>query len=56
VKWRARRVVKRLHRASDLAAAAGVEVVKLRLQFRQEFADVINPPKPKKPTFNFKDE
>lgn len=57
VKWRARRVVKRLHRAADHAAAAGVEVVKLRLQFRQEFADVIAPAK-RKPTkkFDFEDE
>lgn len=57
VKWRARRVTNRLRRAADLAAATGTEVVKLRLQFRQEFADVLAPPK-KKPAkkFDFEDD
>lgn len=57
VKWRARRVANRLRRASDHASAAGVEVVKFRVQFRQEFADVLMPAK-KKPAkkFDFEDE
>ena len=57
VKWRARRVANRLRRAGDHAAAAGVEVVKFRMQFRQEFADVLNPPKAKPAKrFDFKDD
>lgn len=57
VKWRARRVAKRLNRAADHAAAAGVEVVKLRLQFRKEFADVIAPAKAKPAKkFDFEDD
>lgn len=56
VRWRARRVVRRLNRAADHAAAAGVEVVKLRLQFQKEFADIINPPRKPAKTFDFKDD
>jgi hypothetical protein len=56
VKIRARRVRNRLRRASEHAKAAGVEVVKFHAQFRQEFADVLNPPKTRKPKFDFKDE
>jgi hypothetical protein len=57
VKWRARRVANRLRRAADFQVAAGVELVKFRVQFRTEFADVLMPPK-KKPSkkFDFEDE
>lgn len=54
VKWRAKRVTNRLRRASDYQAASGIELVKFRLQFQQEFADVINPAKSKpKKKFDF---
>ncbi|WP_285696025.1 hypothetical protein [Actinomadura sp. NBRC 104412] len=56
VKLRARRVRNRLRRASEHAKGAAVESVKFHSQFRKEFADVLNPPKPKKPKFDFKDE
>lgn len=56
VKWRARRVRGRLQRAADHAAGAGVELVKFHSQFRQEFADVLNPAKAKTRTFDFKDD
>ncbi|WP_433465812.1 hypothetical protein [Spirillospora sp. CA-128828] len=56
VRMRARRVSKRLKRASEHEAAAGAELVAFHASFRKEFADVLNPPKPPKQTFNFKDE
>ena len=56
VKLRARRVRNRLRRAGEYSKWAAVEVVKFHAQFRQEFADVLNPPKQTKPKFNFKDE
>lgn len=55
VKWRARRVAHRLERAAELAAAAGVELVRFHTQFRREFADILNPPKAR-PKFDFKDD
>lgn len=55
VKIRARRVSRRLKRASEHAKGAGVELVRFHLQFRKEFADVLNH-KPKKPKFDFKDD
>jgi hypothetical protein len=57
VKWRARRVKNRLLRASESAAAAGVELVAFHAQFRREFADVLAPARDKKrPKFDFEDE
>lgn len=57
VKWRARRVANRLRRASELQVASGVELVKFRIQFRTEFADVLMPPKATKAKkFDFEDE
>ncbi|MCP2336125.1 hypothetical protein [Actinomadura rupiterrae] len=55
VRIRARRVQKRLKRASEHTKAAGAEMVRFHAQFRKEFADVLNPPK-SKPKFNFKDD
>jgi hypothetical protein len=54
VRIRARRVARRLKRASELQKAAGAELVRFHTQFRVEFADILNPPKPK-PKFDFKD-
>jgi hypothetical protein len=55
-KLRARKVAKRLHRASELLAGAGVEAVKLYEEFRLQFADIIKPQKPKKQDkFDFDD-
>lgn len=56
VRWRARRVRNRLLRASSAVADAGVELVKFHAQFRQEFADVLSPPKQRKLKFDFEDE
>lgn len=43
VRWRARRVRKRLRRAADYVSSAGVETVRFNVQFRTDFADVITP-------------
>ncbi|MFD0685885.1 hypothetical protein [Actinomadura fibrosa] len=56
IRMRARRVSKRLKRASEHQAAAGAELVAFWAQFRKEFADVLNPPKQPKQPFDFKDE
>jgi hypothetical protein len=57
IRLRARKVTKRLHRASELAAGAAVESVKLYQEFRLQFADAITP-KDRKPAkaFDFNDE
>lgn len=48
IKWRARRVAKRLRRASELQRGAAVELVKFHAQFRREFAPALTTrPKPK---------
>lgn len=56
VRMRARRVAKRLRRASELAQGAAVEAVKFNAQFRREFADILNPPKTSSKKFDFKDD
>lgn len=56
VRIRARRIGKRLARMGELLVGAAAEASKLNAQFRREFADVINPPKPAKSKFNFKDD
>jgi hypothetical protein len=53
---RARRVARRLRRASELAQGAAVEAVKFNAQFRREFADILNPPKSRGKKFDFKDD
>ena len=57
VRLRARRVVRRLKRASELQRGAGVELVKFHAQFRKEFIDVLPQAKPsaRKPEFNWND-
>jgi hypothetical protein len=56
VRLRARRVANRLHRAEQLTAGAAVEAVKFYVEFRRQFAEAINPPKPKPAkAFNFAD-
>lgn len=54
VKLRARRVARRLKRASELQKASGVELVKFHSQFRREFLDLLQPEK-KRPRFDFDD-
>ena len=49
---RARKVAKRLHRASELAAGAAVESVKFYAEFRLQFGEVISPAK-EKPRMDF---
>ena len=56
VRMRARRVKKRLKRASEHTKAAGAEMVAFHAQFRKEFADVLNPPRKPVRNFDFKDE
>jgi hypothetical protein len=55
---RARRVARRLYRASQLYNGAAVEAVKLYQEFRLQFADVIKPKPSKVPakTFDFEDD
>ena len=56
VKLRARKVAKRLHRAAELTGGAAIESVKLYLEFRQQFGDVIEPAKHRRQdTFDFND-
>jgi hypothetical protein len=45
VRLRARKVTKRLHRASELCGGAAVEAVKFYQEFRLQFAEVITPPR-----------
>jgi hypothetical protein len=58
VKWRARRVVRRLKRSAELQRASGVEMVKFHAQFRKEFVDVLPQAKPEKQksTFDWNDD
>jgi hypothetical protein len=55
---RARRVAKRLYRASELYLGGAVEAVKLYQEFRKQFTDVIKPKASKKPArlFDFDDD
>jgi hypothetical protein len=57
-RMRARKVAKRLHRASELFIGAAIEAVKLNQEFRLQFADVISPKPDRRPArqFNFDDE
>lgn len=55
VKIRARKVAKRLRRASELAAGGAIEAVAFYREFRLQFAPVITPTKAKPKTFNFND-
>jgi hypothetical protein len=57
VRLRARKVARRLYRASQLFNGAAVESVKLYQEFRFQFADVITPKPSKAPAkFNFDDD
>jgi hypothetical protein len=57
-RMRARRVARRLYRASQLYNGAAVEAVKLYQEFRLQFADVITPKPTNRPArvFNFDDD
>lgn len=55
VRLKARKVRRRINRARDLAFGTGVECVKAWFTFRQEFGEVLDPPKAeRKPVFDFK--
>ena len=56
VKMRARRVAKRLRIMGELLQGAAAEASKVNAQFRREFADILNPPKPSGKKFDFKDD
>lgn len=56
VRMRARRVARRLRRMAELQQGAAAEAAKFNAQFRREFADILNPPKPSGKKFNFKDD
>jgi hypothetical protein len=57
VRLRARKVAKRLRRASELCAGAAVEAVKFYQEFRKQFAEVINPQRAKpRQAFDFNDD
>jgi hypothetical protein len=45
VKLRARRVAKRLERMSEMASWVAVEAVKLNLEYKKQFAELIKPEK-----------
>jgi hypothetical protein len=56
VRFRARKVAKRLHRVEELVAGGAVEAVKFYREFRLQFADAINPPAHRPgPAFDFGD-
>jgi hypothetical protein len=45
VKLRARRVAKRLERMSEMASWVAVEAVKLNLEYRKQFGELVTPEK-----------
>ena len=57
-RMRARKVAKRLHRASECFIGGAIEAVKFNQEFRVQFADVITPKPDRRPArqFNFDDE
>lgn len=58
VRIRAKKVCKRLHRASEMFAGGAIEAVKLHQEFRLQFAEVLKPSRDRKPAkkFDFDDE
>lgn len=56
IKWKAKRVAKRLRRAAELQQGAAAELVRFHAQFRREFAPALRPPKKPKAKFNFEDD
>lgn len=56
VRVRARKVAKRLTRAGELGQGVATEAVKFNQEFRMQFADVIEPKRRKKPSFDFNDD
>jgi hypothetical protein len=56
VKWRARRVAKRLRRAAEATQGAAAEAVRFHAAFRREFSDQLKPEKKKDRKFDFEDE
>lgn len=57
VRIRARRVARRLYRCAELSQGLAAEAVRFNQEFRLQFADVIEPKKPRRePEFDFNDE
>lgn len=56
VRLRARKVAKRLHRVSELAAGGAIEAVKFYTEFRLQFGEALNPDRrPRGREFDFND-
>lgn len=53
VKMRARRVRKRLERMAEMAAGLAVESVKFNLEYKKQFAELVNPAKARKRTWEW---
>ncbi|MET8146346.1 hypothetical protein ABZU32_39070 [Sphaerisporangium sp. NPDC005288] len=53
VKWRARRIAQRAHRAADLQRGVSVEMVRLWHDFQIQFAPLLQNHKDPKKTFDF---
>lgn len=51
---KAKKVSNHLRRAADAMRALAVEGVRMQRDFKREYSDLINPPKQKKSTFNWK--
>jgi hypothetical protein len=56
VRRRARRVARYLARAAELSAGVATEAVRFHYEFRVQFAEVLSPPRDRKPDFDFTDE
>jgi hypothetical protein len=57
IRWRARRVVKRLNRIAELNHGAAVEAVRFYTQFRQEFQEILSPERARpRREFDFTDD
>jgi hypothetical protein len=56
VKLRARKVAKRLERVGELGVGVAREAVRFNTEFRIQFADVIEPKRQRRPTFDFNDD
>lgn len=53
VKLRARKVAKRLERMAEMASWIAVESVKLNLEYRKQFAELVAPEKTRKRTWSW---
>lgn len=56
IKWKAKRIARRLRRAAELQKGAAAEMVRFHAQFRREFEAALRPAKKPKAKFNFEDD